>query len=135
MSNPWVGKIPWRRQWLHTPVFWSREFHVLYSPWGCKKLDTICDPTEDLLEKGMANHSSILAWRIPRTVEPGRLWSMELQKSQTELGSYTTMTRERRLERRIRGSISGTQFLSHWQTGPGHLRIHPQRIVLHTLIA
>ena len=26
---------------------------------------------EDLLEKGMAAHSSILAWRIPRTEEPG----------------------------------------------------------------
>ena len=28
---------------------------------------------EDPLEKGMAAHSSILAWRIPRTEEPGRL--------------------------------------------------------------
>ena len=31
---------------------------------------------EDPLEKGMAIHSSILAWRIPRTEEPGRLQSM-----------------------------------------------------------
>ena len=30
---------------------------------------------EDLLEKGMAIHSSILAWRIPWTEEPGRLYS------------------------------------------------------------
>ena len=28
---------------------------------------------EDLLEKGMATHSSILAWRIPSTEEPGGL--------------------------------------------------------------
>ena len=28
---------------------------------------------EDLLEKGMATHSSILAWRIPWTEEPGEL--------------------------------------------------------------
>ena len=28
---------------------------------------------EDPLEEGMANHSSILAWRIPWTEEPGRL--------------------------------------------------------------
>ena len=34
---------------------------------------------EDPLEKGMANHSSILAWRIPCTEEPLRLQSMELQ--------------------------------------------------------
>ena len=35
---------------------------------------------EDPLEKGMATHSSILAWRIPRTEEPGRLQSMGLQR-------------------------------------------------------
>ena len=33
---------------------------------------------EDPLEKGMATHSSILAWRIPWTEEPGGLKSMEL---------------------------------------------------------
>ena len=31
---------------------------------------------EDPLEKGMATHSSILAWRIPETVEPGGLLSI-----------------------------------------------------------
>ena len=31
---------------------------------------------EDPLEKGMATHSSILAWRIPWTEKPGRLQSM-----------------------------------------------------------
>ena len=30
---------------------------------------------EDLLEEGMATHSSILAWRIPWTEEPNRLYS------------------------------------------------------------
>ena len=34
--DPWVGKIPWRRERLPTPVFWPGEFHGLYSPWGCK---------------------------------------------------------------------------------------------------
>ena len=33
---------------------------------------------EDPLEEGMANHSSIRAWEIPWTEEPGRLWSMGL---------------------------------------------------------
>ena len=37
---------------------------------------------EDLLEKEVAPHSSILAWEIPWTEEPGGLQSMELQKSQ-----------------------------------------------------
>ena len=35
---------------------------------------------EDPLEEGMATHSSILAWRIPRTEEPGRLQSMGSQR-------------------------------------------------------
>ena len=35
---------------------------------------------EDPLEKGMAPHSSILAWRIPWTEKPGGLQSMQLQR-------------------------------------------------------
>ena len=43
--SPWVGKIPWRREWLPTPVFLSGEFHgqrslVGYSPCGHKESDT-----------------------------------------------------------------------------------------------
>ena len=35
---------------------------------------------EDPLEKDMATHSSTLAWKIPRTEEPGRLQSMGSQR-------------------------------------------------------
>ena len=35
---------------------------------------------KDLLEKGMATYSSVLAWRIPGTEEPGGLQSMGLQR-------------------------------------------------------
>ena len=43
--SPWVGKIPWRREWQPTPVFLSGESHEQrslagYSPWGCKESDT-----------------------------------------------------------------------------------------------
>ena len=38
--SPSVGKIPWRRERLPTPVFWPGEFHGLYSPWRHKELDT-----------------------------------------------------------------------------------------------
>jgi len=31
---------------------------------------------EDTLQEGMATHSSILAWKIPRTEDPGGLWSI-----------------------------------------------------------
>ena len=35
---------------------------------------------EDPLKRGMATHSTILAWRIPGTEEPGKLQSMGLQR-------------------------------------------------------
>jgi len=39
---------------------------------------------EDPLEKGMATHSSILAWKIPQTEEPGELHTVHgITKSQT----------------------------------------------------
>ena len=34
--DPWVGKIPWRRERLPTPVFWPGEFHGLYGT-RCRK--------------------------------------------------------------------------------------------------
>ena len=42
--DPWVRKIPWRREWQATPVFLPGEFHgqrslVCYSLWGHKQLD------------------------------------------------------------------------------------------------
>ena len=50
---------------------------------------------EDPLEKEMATHSSVLAWRIPWTEEPGRLQSTGLQRvghdcvTNSSLCSYT----------------------------------------------
>ena len=43
--NPWVGKIPWRRKWQPTPVFFLGESHgqrslAGYSPRGHKESDT-----------------------------------------------------------------------------------------------
>ena len=36
--NPWVGKIPWRRERLPTPVFWPREFHGLCKSMGSQRV-------------------------------------------------------------------------------------------------
>ena len=44
---------------------------------------------EDTLEKGIATHSSILAWRIPWTEERGRLQSMGLQRVRYNRAPYT----------------------------------------------
>ena len=43
--NPWVWRIPRRREWLPTPVFLPGEFHEqrnleAYSPWDHKESDT-----------------------------------------------------------------------------------------------
>ena len=58
-------------------------------PGGSDSKETICNAgdlglipgLEDTLEEGMATHSSILAWRIPRTEEPGGRQSMGVAKS------------------------------------------------------
>ena len=34
IRETWVGRIPWRRERLPTPVFWPGEFHGMCSPWG-----------------------------------------------------------------------------------------------------
>ena len=43
--------------------------------------------SEDPLEKEMATHSSILAWEIPWTEEPGGQQSMRLQRARHDLGT------------------------------------------------
>ena len=54
---------------------------------------------EDPLEKEMATHCSILAWRIPWTEEPGGLQSMVYQKSRTRLSEQFNLREE--LKQRI----------------------------------
>ena len=77
---------------LPTPVLLPGKSHgqgslMVYSPWGPTESDT----AEKLhfhfhaLEKEMATHSSVLAWRIPRTEEPGGLLSMGLHRVRHEL--------------------------------------------------
>ena len=43
--NPWVGKLPWKRNWQPTPALLPGETHgqrglMGYSPWSRKELDT-----------------------------------------------------------------------------------------------
>ena len=38
-SSPGLGRFPWRREWLPTPVFWPGEVHGLDSLWGRKESD------------------------------------------------------------------------------------------------
>ena len=90
----------WRKQWHPTPVLLPGESHgrrslVSYSPWGREESDM----TEWLhfhfhaLEKEMATHSSVLAWRIPGTGEPGGLLSTGLHRvGLKRLSSSSTST-------------------------------------------
>ena len=63
----------------YTDVYWNdRDF-----PGGSDGKESTCNALwsldrEDTLEKGMATHSSVLAWRIPWTEEPGRLQGLQI---------------------------------------------------------
>ena len=81
----------WRRQWHPTPVLLPGKSHgwrslVGCSPWGHEESDTTGLGDFNFtfhfpaLEKDMATHSSVLAWRIPGTGEPGGLPSMGLHR-------------------------------------------------------
>ena len=84
MQETWVQSLGWEdpleKGWLPTPVF-------LGFPGGSDGEESSCNAgdlgsipgLEDPLEKGTTTHSSILAWRIPWTEEPGRLQYMGLQ--------------------------------------------------------
>ena len=50
--NPWVGELPWKREWQPTPVSLPGESHgqrslVGYSPWGHKESDITESLTQD----------------------------------------------------------------------------------------
>ena len=62
---------------------------MVRSPPAVQETQVQCLGWEDPLEEGMATHSSIPAWRIPWTEEPGRLQSIGLQ-SQTQLKRLST---------------------------------------------
>ena len=92
MKRKFFFKIPfeiWRRQWHPTPVLLPGKSHGWRrlggcSPWVAKSRTRLSDFTFTFhfpaLEKEMATHSSVLAWRISGTAEPGGLPSMGLHR-------------------------------------------------------
>ena len=99
MQDTWVGKIPWRRKRLPTPVFWPGEVHGLYSPWGLKESDT----TERLSlsldsERGKGDDRGWDSWmaspiwwtgrpgmlRFVRSQRVGQDWATELNWTETQ---------------------------------------------------
>ena len=66
--NPSVGKIPWRSEWLPTPVFLPGEFHgqgilMDYSPRGRKELDTTEPLTLSLFPGGTSGKELVSQYR------------------------------------------------------------------------
>ena len=102
-----------RRHYL-MDLLWSR---LLDSPWGCWESDT----TEQLhfhfhaLEKELATHSSILAWRIPGMTEPAGLPSMGSQSRTWLKQLSSSSSRSRLLDRGWDGWMaSQTQWTWVW---------------------
>ena len=71
--NPWVGKIPWRREKLHTPVFWPGK------KWGHKELDTTERPSHCF------SSSHIWMWELDhkesRALKNWCFWTVVLEKT------------------------------------------------------
>ena len=80
-SIPWSGRspgegigYPLEYSWASLVAQTVKNLPAMWETW-IRSLGG-----EDSLEKGMAAHSSILAWRIPWTEEPGRLQSVRSER-------------------------------------------------------
>ena len=76
---------------------------------------------EDILEKGMATHSRILAWRIPWTEEPGRLQSMGSQRVGHDWVTNTfSLWKKERQPRFYLLWLDASQYEWGWSAGLSH---------------
>ena len=85
-TNNNAGKSMEKREHSY-PVGGNVNWYSYYGKWASLMAQSVKNPSavqetwvwslgqEDLLEKEMATHSSILAWKIPWTKEPGGLYS------------------------------------------------------------
>ena len=79
--DSWVGKIPWRRDRLLSPRLVAFSGGSDGKEPACNVGDLGSVPVcKDPLENRMATHSSILAWRIPKTEKPVSLQFMWSQR-------------------------------------------------------
>ena len=83
-----------QNDWFGSTVFASRVAQWWKICLPMQEMQEMWVPSlgwEDSLKKEMATDSSVLAWRIPRIEEPGRLQSMGLQRFRHDLATKTTM--------------------------------------------
>ena len=86
-----------------------------YSPWGRRELDTNERLHFHALEKEMATHSSVLAWRIPGTAEPGGLLSLG-SHSRTRLKRLSSSSSRIAFEDRLSSTVHtlASERKTHW---------------------
>ena len=80
--EPWVGKIPWRREWLE---------NSMYSPWGCKESDM----TEQLIFPLFTQWTAInmMKHKLSETVKSWSTWSRDLAQKFCVLSHFCPITR------------------------------------------
>ena len=111
--------VYWRRKWQPTPVCLPGESRGQRSLVGCCPWrHTVEHDWSDLacmqaLEKEMATHYSVLAWRIPGTEEPGGLPSVGSQ-SRTRLKRLSSSSSRCILTISLSVVLKPYQYLCHW---------------------
>ena len=132
-----------RRQWQPTPVLLPGKSHgrrslVGCSPWGQEESDTTEQIHFHALEKEMATHSSVLAWRIPGTVEPWWAAICGVAQSQTQLKQLSSSSSNQELKGER--EMIGTEVIRNgvWRNGikqawnVGQLRDEPGKYPFHS---
>ena len=86
----WIDMQLWRRHWHPTPVLLLGKIPWMEKPGGLQSMGSLSQTRLSdftftfhfhALEKAIATHSSVIAWRIPGTWEPGRLPSVGLHRA------------------------------------------------------
>ena len=125
-----------KRQWHPIPVLLPGESHgrrnlAGCSPWGREELDIQSDFTFNFyfhaLEKEMATHSSILAWRIPGTGEPGTLPSMGLHRVRHD---WSDLAAAAAAPIKPAGSLSSSWFPGLFLPAPHDATLHSDHFML-----
>ena len=81
IPHSWIGRINIIKMTILSKAIYSVNAIPDGKESSCNARDPGSIPGwEDPLEEGMAIHCSILAWRIPRTEEPGSIQSLESQR-------------------------------------------------------
>ena len=73
MSDSWVGKIPWKRKWQSSPIFFPAN--SVDSPWGHKELDM----TEQLSMHEVLRHWLYLLFLVPLGRGVITFWGMMME--------------------------------------------------------